>query len=240
MKAVILVGGLGTRLRPYTFTIPKPLLPFGERPILQCIIEHLRKFDIADIILATGYHAELIQAVCGDGSRFDVRIRYVHEEKSLGTAGPLTLLRDLIDPDELIVVMNGDIITDLNFTAFVSFSRSHDFDLTVGYTRYVYQSPFGVLKIEDDEVHAIEEKPSTEYAISGGIYTMKGSVLGYVPTNTFFTIPQLIEVLIASGRRVGAYDIKEYWIGLESVAHFDEAMKHVDESGLEVARAANR
>ncbi len=240
MKALILVGGLGTRLRPYTFSIPKPLLPFGERPILQCIIEQLRTHEITDIILATGYHAELIRAVCGDGSQFEVSVRYVHEEKSLGTAGPLALARDLIDPDELFIVMNGDIITDLNFARFVAFSRSHDFDLTIGYTRYVYQSPFGVLTIDGDQVRAIEEKPSTEYAISGGIYAMKGSILDHVPDDTFFTMPQLIQTLIASGRRVGAYDIKEYWIGLESVAHFDEAMKHVNEGRLEVAHATNR
>jgi len=239
MKAVVLVGGLGTRLRPYTFCIPKPLLPFGERPILQVIIEHLRRHEVAEVILATGYQAELIHAFCGDGTRFGLEISYVHENESRGTAGPLALLRDRIDPDETFVLMNGDIITDLDFADFAAFAERNDFDLTVGYTRYVYQSPYGVLKLASGQVRGIEEKPTTEYPISAGIYAVKGRALEHVPADTFYTMPQLIEDLIAAGRPVGAYPIEGFWIGLESVAHFDEALKRLNDGVGDVASAVN-
>lgn len=240
MKAVILVGGLGTRLRPYTFSIPKPLLPFGERPILQVIIEQLKRHGIAEVILATGYQAELIHAFCGDGSKFGVEIRYVHEKEALGTAGPLALAREHIDPDERFILMNGDIITDLDFAAFVAFAQRGDYDLTVGYARFVYQSPYGVLTIGADQVRGIEEKPTTEYAISSGIYAIKGQTLEHVPANAFYTMPQLIERLIRLGRPVGAYPIDGFWIGLESVAHFDEALTRLNGGTEEVARAIAR
>src|SRR5579862_7345263 len=145
MKAVILVGGLGTRLRPYTFCIPKPLLPFGEKPILQVIIEQLKRHGIDEVILATGYQAELIHAFCGDGSKFGVEVSYIHEQQALGTAGPLGLIRDRIGPDELFILMNGDIVTDLDFAALAAFAERRDFDVTVAYTRLAYQSPYGVL-----------------------------------------------------------------------------------------------
>src|SRR5260370_7492167 len=114
-KAVILVGGLGTRLRPLTFSIPKPLLPVGEKPILQLIIEQLRASGVSELILATGYQAELIQAFCGDGSKLGVRIRYVKEPTALGTAGPLSLVRDHFRENEFFLLMNGDILTQLHF-----------------------------------------------------------------------------------------------------------------------------
>src|ERR1700734_2842071 len=109
MKAMILAGGMGTRLRPLTFSIPKPLLPVGEKPILQRIIEQLRGAGITDLVLATGYHAELIRAFCGDGSKFGVSVTYVHEHKPLGTAGPAGAIRGLLPPGEFLLLMNGDL-----------------------------------------------------------------------------------------------------------------------------------
>lgn len=228
MKAVILVGGLGTRLRPYTFAVPKPLLPLGEKPILQGIIERFRDSNIREIILATGYHAELMRAFCGDGSRFGVAITYVHEHKPLGTAGPLSLVRDRIKAEEQFVLMNGDIVTQLDFSRFIDFGVSGDFDLTVGYVKYVYRSPFGVLSIQDGIVHDIVEKPSQDYSISAGIYLLKAPALAFIPDDTFFTMPDLIRKLRAVGRKVGAYPIKEFWMGLENVNHFDEALKELN------------
>src|SRR5437016_1959830 len=115
MKAGVLVGGLGTRLRPLTFSIPKPLLPVGEQPILEIIVGQLKQAGVNELILATGYHADLIRAFCGDGSRFGLRITYVHEDRPLGTAGPLALARDVLHEEELFLLMNGDVITDLHF-----------------------------------------------------------------------------------------------------------------------------
>src|SRR5262249_33654357 len=148
MKAVVLAGGLGTRCRPLTFSIPKPLLPVGEKAILQIIIEQLQHAGIRDIILAIGYQGELIQAFCGDGSKFDVSLTYVRETQPLGTAGPLSLIRDRVAADEYFLLMNGDILTKLDFRAFVDSSQQHKADLMVGYTHHLYRSPFGVLTVQ--------------------------------------------------------------------------------------------
>ena len=232
MTAVVLVGGLGTRLRPLTFSIPKPLLPVGERPILQLIIEQLRDAGIRDIVLATGYQAELIHAFCGDGSRFGVNVTYVHENTPLGTAGPLALVRDRVRPGEMVVLMNGDILTKLDFAQFVDRARRSDCDLMVGYTTHLYKSPFGVLQIEHGLVTGVVEKPTQEYAISAGIYCVKSAGIAHVPNGTFFTVPDLIHALLAAGKTVGTYHIAECWIGLESIQHFEEALRELSNAPI--------
>jgi NDP-sugar pyrophosphorylase family protein len=228
VKAVLLVGGLGTRLRPLTFSIPKPLLPIGETPILQIIIERLRDAGICEIVLATGYQAELIQAFCGDGSKFGVTVGYVKEEHPLGTAGPLSLVRDRVTADEYFILMNGDILTDIDFRKFLEFAQSRGCELTVGYTTYTYRSPFGVLTVREDRVESVVEKPSHEYVISAGIYCLKGTALQWIPDGEFFTMPDLIRRFIDDGRPIGAYPIRAAWMGLESITHFEEAIRALD------------
>ena len=225
MKAVLLVGGLGTRLRPLTFSIPKPLLPVGERPILEIILGQLRAAGFSEVILATGYQSEIIQAFCGDGSRFGISISYVREETPLGTAGPVSLVRDRIAPAEHFLLMNGDILTELDLRAFMDAARRSACDLTVGYTTYTYQSPFGILSIREGLVEGIIEKPSYEYLVSAGIYCLAQPALSFVPDGSFFTIPDLIRAMRAAGRSVGAYHIREPWIGLESVEQFENAVQ---------------
>jgi NDP-sugar pyrophosphorylase family protein len=233
MKAVILAGGLGSRSRPLTFSIPKPLLPVGEKAILQIIIEQLSAAGIREIVLALGYHAELVQAFCGDGSRFGVSVSYVKETVPLGTAGPLSLLRDRVASDEHFLLMNGDILTKMDFRAFVDANRKENADLMVGYTQHVYRSPFGVLTIDGGCIKDIVEKPTQEYAISAGIYALKGSTLAWVPDGEFFTVPDLIRRLNSEGKKVGAYYIKDCWVGLESIAHFEEACKELNNAPVE-------
>jgi NDP-sugar pyrophosphorylase family protein len=227
VKAVILVGGLGTRLRPLTFSIPKPLLPVGDKPLLQIVIEYLRAAGVDEIVLATGHHAELIRAFCEDGRKFGVEIDYVDEREPLGTAGPLSLVRGRFSASERFIVMNGDVLAKPEFRQMVQFAERHGYELTVGYTRHVYESPFGVLSLEDDRVVRIVEKPRSEYPISAGIYVVSPSVLDLVPDATFFTMPELITALISSGRPVGAYHIDQFWIGLETIAAFDEALEQL-------------
>jgi NDP-sugar pyrophosphorylase family protein len=225
MKAMILAGGMGTRLRPLTFSIPKPLLPVGEKPILQRIIEQLRDARITDIVLATGYQAELVRAFCGDGSKFGVHISYIQEPKPLGTAGPASALKDVLPSDEFLLLMNGDLITDLDFRQFVDSSRASGCDLTVAYTKYTYRSPYGVLSIADGAVQGVTEKPETEYAISAGIYCLSNSALKLIPNDTFFTMPDLMACLLSAGKRIHAYSIPGKWMGLESIEHFNEAVQ---------------
>src|SRR5262249_39078006 len=138
MKAVVLVGGLGTRVRPLTFSIPKPLLPVGERPILALTPERLRRAGVTEAIPATGYPAGLIHAYCGAGAKFDLDLSYVHEEAPLGTAGPLSLVCPFVETDEDIILMNGDILTDFDVMELVRFRRERGYDLVVGYTRHLY------------------------------------------------------------------------------------------------------
>lgn len=224
MKAMILAGGMGTRLRPLTFSIPKPLLPVGEKPILQKLIEQLRDAGITDLVLATGYQAELVRAFCGDGSKFGVSINYMHEHHPLGTAGPAGALKGQIPPGELLLLMNGDLITDLDFREFVESSRAAACDLTVAYAKYTYRSPYGVLSIADGTVQGVTEKPETEYAISAGIYCLGSAALDLIPNDTFFTIPDLMLRMLAAGKRIHAYPIIGTWMGLESIEHFNEAL----------------
>jgi NDP-mannose synthase len=229
VKAMILAGGLGTRLRPLTFSIPKPLLPVGEKPILQKIIEQLRDAGVTDVVLATGYQAELVRAFCGDGSKFGVNVSYVHESKPLGTAGPASALKTLLAPEEFLLLMNGDLITDLDFRQFVESSKASGCDLTVAYTKYVYRSPYGVLSIAEGYVQGVTEKPETEYAISAGIYCLSGAALELIPGDTFFSMPDLMARLLASEKRIHAYPIPGTWMGLESIEHFNEAVEKLQQ-----------
>jgi|SRR5579859_536785 len=226
-KAVILVGGLGARLRPLTFSIPKPLLPVGEKPILQLIIEQLREAGISELILATGYQSELIQAFCGDGAKLGVRISYVKEPMALGTAGPLSLVKGHFRENEFFLLMNGDILTQLDFKSFVAHAKAQDCELLVGYTKHIYRSPFGVLSVADGLITGIVEKPSQEFPVSAGIYCVNSSVFPFVPADTFFTVPDLIQHLLGAGKKVSAYHIQESWIGLESAQHFEDAVREL-------------
>lgn len=224
MRAVVLVGGRGTRLRPLTFAVPKPLIAIGQKPILHLIIEHLKRAGFDDVVLATGYLAELIESFCADGSRFGVRISYVRERQPLGTAGPLALLRHTIDPNEFFLLMNGDIMTTLDPAGLIDFCRQRDYALTVAYVQHAYQSPHGVLTINDGEIVGIVEKPELRQPISSGIYALKGSALDYIPDDQFFTIPDLIHKLHASGQRVGAYPIEGQWLGIEDLKDVERAL----------------
>ena len=234
MKAVVLAGGLGTRLRPFTFTVPKPLLPLGDRPLLDYIIAHLARCSVTDVILALGYQAELIKAYCGDGSRFGLRIAYVEESRPLGTAGPLALCRPLLDAGEPFVLMNGDIVTQLDFARMARFHRDRGARLTIGYVYHTYQSPFGVLDLAGDLVAGIVEKPRHTYPVSAGIYCVSPEAVDLVPPDAPMTMPELAERLRAGGGTVAAYEITEFWRALETRDHFEELAK--DEDALRVLR----
>jgi NDP-sugar pyrophosphorylase family protein len=224
MQAVILAGGLGTRVRPYTFTIPKPLLPLGNRPLLDYILSHLTRFGVKQVILALGYQAELIRAYCGDGSRFGVEIRYVHESRPLGTAGCLSLCRELLDPARPCLLMNGDIVTKVDFSRMLAFHESRGASLTVGFVYHKSQSPFGVLELQGEEITGIVEKPTYVHPASAGIYCLSPSAVGLVPADTPLTMPELASRVRSGGGKVMAYEIREFWRALETRDHFEELL----------------
>ncbi len=233
MKAVILAGGMGTRLRPLTFTIPKPLLPIGEQSILEHIVERLKRSGIDEIILSVGYQAEFVRAYCGDGCKFGVKFAYIQEDKPLGTAGPLQLVKQFLSQGEQILLMNGDIVTYLNFQELISFHNENNFDLTVAYKKIEHASPFGVLQIENHQVLDIIEKPKSTYEISTGIYIINASMIDYLPKDSFYTMPELMLQLINKKYRVGAFEVKAFWLGIERFVNVEEALTAIQDAEKE-------
>ena len=231
-KVVVLAGGKGTRFRPFSFVIPKPLMPIGEQPILSHLISHFKKSKIATFLISTGYQAELVRAYFGDGSNLGVKIKYFHEEKPLGTAGPLTLMKNEFTDDEYLFLINGDIYTELNFEKMLKFSEQHQYDLVVGYVEKSTKSSFGVLEIADQKIERIIEKPETRFNISSGIYVLKGKAIKNIPNLEFFTMPDLINSYLSRGLKVGAYKIEDFWIGIENAENLDEALKQIEATKL--------
>jgi len=224
VKAVIMAGGKGTRLRPITFSIPKPLLPVGEKPILELIISRLCSLKIKDITIAVGYGAELIKAYFGNGKNFNIKINYVHEKNSLGTAGPLKLIKNLKEP---FLVMNGDIITKINFLDLFSYHNKNNAVMTIAVKKYTNQLPFGTISFNKNNIIDIEEKPVTTHLISTGIYILSPIATRLIPENTFFTIPDLIKALIKAKLNVVKYEFNEYWLAIEQLEQLEEANNNI-------------
>lgn len=231
MKAVILAGGKGVRLRPLTYTIPKPLLPVGEKPILEEIIERLKLFGFRDFIIAVGYRAELIETYFRDGEQLGVRIDYVRETHALGTAGPLSLVRDSFDllPDEPILAMNGDILTDLDLSAFIDFHRHSGCEISVATREFQLQHPYGVIETKDGRITGMVEKPVETDVVSAGIYAIQPSALDLVPYNGFFDIPDLVNAMLRAGRGVAAYQFDGEWLAIDRIEQLEDAARMLAE-----------
>jgi len=233
MRAVILAGGLGTRLRPLTYSVPKPLLPVGETPILEIIIKRLREFGFDELIVAVGYRHELIETYFKGGEQFGVSIDYVREPERLGTAGPLSLVRKQFQfaRDETFLMMNGDILTKIDLNKMLIHHRQHGYELTVATRQHSYQVPFGVLEIASGVVQKISEKPTAHYDVSAGIYYMQSSVLASAPDDRPFDMPDLITVLLREQRPVGAFFFDSYWLAVEDLHHIEEARHWLEQWG---------
>jgi len=234
MKVVILAGGLGTRLRPLTFSIPKPLLPVGEKPILETILSRLRSHSLTDIIITVGYKSELIKTYFGDGSKFGVNIQYSEESERSGTAGPLRLVKDRFNINEPILVMNGDILTKLNFKEMIDFHKKNNADLTVGIKKHKFQSPYGIIELKDNRIEKIKEKPEFKFNISTGIYVINPSILDMIPKNKFYDIPKLIEESLKQRKKVFGFFIKEYWSAIEYLDDLNKANKKLINGQLNI------
>ncbi|RKY32707.1 MAG: hypothetical protein DRP74_01845 [Candidatus Omnitrophota bacterium] len=224
MKVIILAGGEGTRLRPLTFAIPKPLIPIGEKPILEIIITRLKRFGFKEFVLSVGYKAELIKTYFQQGERFGVNINYVHEDRPLGTAGSLKMIsrQFRFKKEESFLLMNGDILTRLDFRRMWSTHQRNNSDLTVGIKKFIQKIPFGVMDIKEGLIQGITEKPVESYCVSAGIYMVKVSSLKYIPENKAFTMPMLINAALKKKKKVFAYPIREDWIAVEHIDHIEE------------------
>jgi NDP-mannose synthase len=231
MKAVILAGGLGIRLKPFTEVIPKPLLPIGEKAIMELQIEQLKSYGFDDIILATNYKSDYIANFFGDGSRFGVKLKINKENEPLGTAGPIGLLRDDLN-DAPFLVMNGDILTKCNFKIFMENAIKIESDLILGLKEYTTPFRFGNISSDGDFVTKIDEKPILKTNILAGIYIMKPSLLKSIPDNTYFGMDDLINLKLNNNELVGKIDIKEYWLDIGVIDDYKEIQSVYDKHFL--------
>ncbi len=221
MKAVILAGGLGTRLRPFTEVIPKPLLPIGESSVLEIQILSLKKFGFDDIFIATNYRSEYVEAFLGNGSKYGVSVTFSKEEIPLGTCGPVTLLADrLTDP---FVLMNGDILTTMDFAAFYQRGLQVDADLLVMTKEIVTPFNFGKIIARGEYIIDVQEKPDLSVEILAGVYLLKPAILAEIPRNTFYGIDTLITNQLRQGKKIARYLSKDYWLDIGRIDDFTVA-----------------
>ena len=224
LRAVVMAGGFGTRLRPLTEELPKPMLPLGSRPLLELIVEQLRDAGIRQVNVATHYKGDVISDHFKDGQDFGVDIRYVKEDQPLGTAGALSLLEE---SDEPLLVINGDILTRVDFRSMLNFHREHQADLTIAVRLYEFNVPYGVVLTDGVAVKGISEKPIVRQFINAGIYLLSPPVRRLVPNGQPYDIPDLIQLLISEGRSVVSFPIREYWLDIGKADHYDQAQSDV-------------
>jgi len=220
-KVILMVGGLGTRLRPLTETIPKPMLHIGGKPILQTIVEQFANYGFRNIIMCVNYKYDVIQNYFGDGSRFGVSIEYVLENKRMGTAGALSLLKK--KPIEPFFVMNGDLLTDVNFENMLEFHLKNNAVASMCVREYDLQVPYGIVNVKDGEIKSIEEKPIYKFFVNAGIYILNPECIDYIPKNEFYDMPMLIEKLIKIHKKIIPFPIREYWLDIGRIEEYKKA-----------------
>ena len=211
LQAVIMAGGAGTRLRPLTQDVPKPMLPVGGKPMLEHVIAQLRGAGIHRVNITTHYKREVIENHFGDGRGFGVEVSYVKESQPLGTAGAIGLMES---PKEPLLVVNGDILTRVDFRAMLRFHREHKADLTVAVRQYDVNVPFGVIQTNGERVTGVEEKPVLNFFVNAGIYLLEPQVHPFIPNGQRYDMTELIQRLVSQGRRVVSFPVLEYWLDI--------------------------
>ncbi len=221
MQAVILAGGKGSRLKPYTTEIPKPLVTVGDRPIIEILLARMKRHGVDRVTLAVNHQAHLIQAVLEDGSRLGLTIDYSHESSPLSTVGPLKLIDSL---DDHFLVANGDVLTDLDFKALYDFHLKQGGKLTVAVHRRTNRVDYGVLEIDPaGQVIGFKEKPSYDLTVSMGVYVFSRSVLDFVPDGRFFGFDHLMYALLDKGQKVNAFVFDGYWMDIGRPEDYEQA-----------------
>lgn len=235
MRAIIMAGGRGQRLFPYTLVLPKPLVPLGDMPILEVVIRQLSARGFDHITISVGYHAELIMAVMGDGSRLGIHIDYSLEDRPLNTIAPLTLISGL---DEPFLVMNGDLLTDLDYQDLYRTHRRNGAIATVGTCKRHVRLALGVIAYDENlQITGFQEKPEFDYDVSMGVYIFEPRILDYIPRGQPFGFDHLIHRLLEAGERVSVYPFDGHWIDMgtpdelnlaieEFEAHRDRYLPH--------------
>jgi len=225
--AVILAGGLGTRLHPFTLNLPKPLLPLEDIPILEVIIRQLSRDGFSRCILAVNHQASLISDYFGDGSRWDISIEYSLEKKALGTMAPLKLIPDL---PPAFLVMNGDILTDFPFSKFLRWGADVNTCFGISSTSATEYSSFGVLVVDEQgRLVAFEEKPARQVEVSTGIYFLHKDMVSLIPDNQFFGFDDLVGECLQQGVQIDTFDFSGFWKDLGTPKEYLEAQKEFSE-----------
>ena len=225
LSAVVMAGGFGKRLRALTADTPKPMLPVGGRPAMEHLIGQLRGSGVRDVLITTHYKPEKIMAHFGDGRDHGIRVRYVREETPMGTAGALSLVGAL---DKPLLVVNGDIVTSVDFGAMLAFHRDHAADLTMGVRQCCLRVPYGVVRTEGVRVAGIQEKPRYSFFISAGMYLLEPTVAAHLPPGARTDMPELIEALIAAGRAVVSFPVVEYWMDIGAIDDYERARRDAE------------
>lgn len=218
---VLMAGGLGTRLKPLTENCPKPMLSVGGKPILESILNGFIKQGFRQFFFSVNYQAEMVKAHFGDGDRWGAKFNYLHENKRLGTAGALSLLSGA--SDHPIVVMNGDLLTRASFTDLLRFHAEHGAAATMAVREYDFQVPYGVVRMNNSTIAAIEEKPVHKFFVNAGIYVLSPEVLAHIPLDTFFDMPTLFQRLIELGLTTVAFPLREYWLDIGHMHDYEQA-----------------
>ncbi len=226
-KVVLMVGGLGTRLRPLTNNTPKPMLKVGNKPILQTIVEKFAEYGYINIVMCVNYKSYVIQDYFKDGSKFGVNIEYIFEDQRMGTAGALSLLKS--KPLEPFFVMNGDLLTNVNFEHLDNYHIANNSIATMCVREYDFQVPYGVVNIENSNILSIEEKPTHKFFVSAGIYMLSVEVLNEIPENKFYDMPTLFEKLIKANKNVVSFPLREYWLDIGRLEEYKKANEEYDE-----------
>jgi dTDP-glucose pyrophosphorylase len=217
---VLMAGGRGKRLFPLTEDCPKPMLKVGEKPILELILEQFCKNGFRRFFLSVNYKAEMVESHFGNGSKWNAEVEYLRESKPLGTAGSLSLLPKL---DKPLIVMNGDLLTTVNFDGLLQFHAEKQAMVTMCIRQHTYEVPFGVVQVDGYAVTHIEEKPIQSFFVNGGIYVLSPSVLKHIPKDTFFDMPDLMSTLIRESQTVAAFPVREYWLDIGRTDDFERA-----------------
>lgn len=224
LQAVIMAGGYGTRLRPLTEDTPKAMLPVGDTPLMEIIVGQLQQAGIYRVHLTVHHQSEKMIDHFGDGQEFGVHMTYVAEDRPLGTVGALGLMDQ---PEDTMLVINGDILTQVDFQAMLAFHQEHKAELTVAVQQYQLNVPYGVIEVDGPAVRGLVEKPVMNYFINAGIYLLEPSVHGSIPTGERYDMTELIQYLIDEGRSVAAFPIHEKWLDIGQHADYEKAQEMI-------------
>ncbi len=218
---ILMAGGMGKRLRPLTEDLPKPMLKVGEKPILETIISRFVGQGFQSFKISLNYHANTIRDYFGDGKRFDAEIEYLEETTAFGTAGAISLLKER--PAAPVIVMNGDVLTQVDFVSLLTYHEEHDADATMALREFGMQVPFGVVDVDNHRVTAIHEKPNKQFLVNAGIYVLSPDVVELVPPDRPSDMTDLFQTLIDTDQKVAAFPIHEYWMDVGRKTDLEKA-----------------